>query len=54
MNKKLGLRLLEERVLTIPSFLFRYYRKIGLTDIECMVILHLYTFIQEGKTFPTY
>ncbi len=54
MNKKLGLRLLEERVLTIPSFLFRYYRKIGLTDIECMIILHLYTFIQEGKTFPTY
>lgn len=54
MNKKKVLQLLEEGVITIPSFLFRYYRKIGLTDIECMVILHLYAYIQEGKAFPTY
>lgn len=54
MNKKIGLQMLEEGVVAIPSFLFRYYRKIGLTDIECMVILHLYAFIEKGKEFPTH
>ncbi|WP_062356434.1 DnaD domain-containing protein [Bacillus kwashiorkori] len=53
MNKQILLELLEEGVVTIPSFLFKYYRKMQLTDIECMLLLHVHTFIQQGNHFPT-
>ncbi len=53
MNKNTFLSWIEEGVISIPSFLFRYYKKIGLTDIECMVILHIFNFIEKGKEFPT-
>lgn len=53
MNKNMFLSWIEEGVIAIPSFLFSYYKKIGLSDIECMVILQIYHFIEKGKDFPT-
>ena len=52
MDKKMFLSWIEEGVVPIPSFLFTYYKKIGLTDLECMVLLHIYTFIKKGNDFP--
>ncbi|MCU9593666.1 DnaD domain-containing protein [Caldibacillus thermolactis] len=54
MDKKMFLSWIEEGVVPIPSFLFTYYKKIGLTDLECMVLLHIYTFIKKGNDFPTH
>ncbi|NCU16414.1 DnaD domain-containing protein [Pallidibacillus pasinlerensis] len=54
MYKKMFLSWIEEGVVSIPSFLFSYYKKIGLTDLECMTLLHIYSFIENGNDFPTH
>ncbi|WAA13733.1 DnaD domain-containing protein [Fervidibacillus halotolerans] len=54
MNKNLIVSLMKDGVVTIPSFLFQYYKRIGLSDIECMLILHLQIFLEEGNEFPTH
>lgn len=45
---------IEEGVVAIPSFLFSHYKKIGLSDVECMVLLHIHTFLEKGQEFPTH
>lgn len=54
MTKNAFLTWIEEGSITIPSFLFSYYKKIGLTDVECMMLLHIHQFIQKGIDFPTH
>lgn len=42
-----------EGSISIPKFLMNYYAKLGLDEIEFMVLLHVYTFIESGNSFPT-
>ncbi|MGC4376322.1 DnaD domain-containing protein [Fictibacillus sp. Mic-4] len=42
-----------EGTISIPKVLLRYYRTLGLKDEECMLLLHVYTFIESGTPFPT-
>ncbi len=53
MEKALFLKWLSEGTVSIPHVLFKHYRAIGLQDEECMLILHVHTFIESGNPFPT-
>jgi DNA replication protein len=61
MNKKAEARLkqammqgIKDGHLSVPNILFKLYAKIGLTDIQAMLILHILSFQQkEDKLFPT-
>lgn len=44
---------IEEGVVSIPSFLLNHYKKIGLTDLECMLLIHVYAYLDRGNDFPT-
>ncbi len=54
MKKEAFLSWVEEGIITIPSFLFQYYKEIGLNDTECMVILQIQSFLEKGTGFPTH
>jgi DNA replication protein len=61
MDKKAEARLkqammqgIKEGHLSVPNILFKFYAKLGLTDIQAMLILHILSFQQkEDKLFPT-
>ncbi|MCU9613680.1 DnaD domain-containing protein [Caldibacillus lycopersici] len=53
MKNNIILSWIEEGVVSIPSFLFSEYKSIGLTDLECMLILQLHAFMEKGNSFPT-
>lgn len=53
MEKALFLKWLSEGTISIPHVLFKHYRSIGLQDEECMLLLHVHTFIESGNPFPT-
>lgn len=38
---------------SIPSLLLQYYKEIGLNEEECMLLIHVHSFIQKGNQFPT-
>ncbi|HJV30930.1 MAG TPA: DnaD domain-containing protein [Bacillales bacterium] len=44
---------MEEGNLVLPSILFMEYSKLKLNEIECMLLLHIQTFIEKGNDFPT-
>ncbi len=54
MKKNALLSWVKEGSITVPSFLFSYYKKIGLTDVECMLLLQIYSFLEKGYEFPTH
>jgi len=39
--------------IAIPKLLLYHYKRLGLTEIEFMVLLHLHSFLEEGISFPT-
>lgn len=43
----------EQKQVTIPSLFFQYYKQIGVSDEEAMMILHVLAFQTEGNDFPT-
>jgi DNA replication protein len=43
---------LKEGTMSIPSFLFTHYKKIGLNEQEMMMLLQLQNFIDKGNGFP--
>jgi DNA replication protein len=45
--------LIKDGTITFSKLLFRHYRKLKLTDMEFLLLLHLHVLIQEGKTLPT-
>lgn len=47
------LQLLQEGATSIINALLKKYKRMGLTDEEMMLIIHLLSFQQEGNTFPT-
>lgn len=53
MEKALFFKWLSEGTISIPHVLFKHYRSIGLQDEECMLLLHVHTYIESGNPFPT-
>lgn len=53
MKKKVMIQWFEQGSIAIPKLLMIHYRKMGLNEIEFMVLLHVHTFLESGKTFPT-
>jgi DNA replication protein len=47
------LHMLEAGTTSLPNLILQYYRRIGLSDEEMMLIIHLLGFKAEGKLFPT-
>jgi DNA replication protein len=52
-NRNLLMKWLQEGSIAIPKLLINNYKKIGLNELEMMVVLHVHTFIESGNTFPT-
>lgn len=44
---------LQEGNISIPAVLFTEYRNINLNEYELMLIIHMMTFLEKGKEFPT-
>ena len=54
MNEMNRLRMWTEQPhVVIPSYLFKYYKQLQITDDEALIVLHLCSFLQEGIEFPT-
>lgn len=44
---------MEEGYVSIPLVLLKYYPLIGINEEECMMLIHIHSFIEKGNTFPT-
>jgi DNA replication protein len=53
MNGNLFEKWMSEGSISIPKMLLKSYKKIGLTDSECMLFIQLYVSIESGNYFPT-
>lgn len=53
MKKKIMLEWFEQGSIVIPKLLMLHYKKLGLNEIEFMVLLHVHTFLESGNSFPT-
>lgn len=53
MMKASLLSWIQEGNITIPTILFSEYRNLNINEYELILIIHLLTFIQKGKEFPT-
>ncbi|MBO9128211.1 DnaD domain-containing protein [Bacillus sp. 165] len=53
MKKKFMLEWFEQGSIAIPKLLMNNYKKLGLNEMEFMVILHIHTFLECGNSFPT-
>ncbi|KZE66209.1 DNA replication protein DnaD [Fictibacillus phosphorivorans] len=53
MNGTLFERWMAEGSVSIPNMLVKTYKKIGLTDNECMLFIQLHVFVESGNYFPT-
>ncbi|ADU30175.1 DnaD domain-containing protein [Evansella cellulosilytica] len=52
-NKEIIINQLIDEPLTIPSVLIKNYAKLGLTEGQLVLLLHLRKYMQEGNSFPT-
>ena len=54
MNEMNRLRMWTEQPhVVIPSYLFKFYKELQITDDEALILLHLCSFLEEGIDFPT-
>lgn len=53
MNKEILFSWYEEGSLAIPKILLNTYVSLGLTEEEVMLLIHVYSFINSGQSFPT-
>ncbi|WNB93760.1 DnaD domain-containing protein [Bacillus sp. NEB1478] len=53
MNENLFEKWMSEGSISIPNMLLKYYKKIGLTDNECMLFIQLHVSLDSGNYFPT-
>lgn len=53
MKKEQFIEFLEEGNLSIPNYLMNNYVKLGLNEKEFLLILHVHSFVESGKIFPT-
>ncbi len=53
MDRKLMINWINEGNISIPVRLLQDYRKLTLTESEVMLLIHVYSFLQKGNSFPT-
>ncbi|WP_102345809.1 DnaD domain-containing protein [Bacillus sp. Marseille-P3661] len=53
MKQERVLNILSEGSIAIPRLLIRHYKDLGLNEEEFMLLLHIYSAIDSGNTFPT-
>ncbi|ETT81116.1 DnaD domain-containing protein [Viridibacillus sp. FSL R5-0477] len=44
---------IEQGNVTISQLFFKFYKELGIQDLDAMLIMHLTAFHEEGNTFPT-
>lgn len=53
MKKETMIEWITEGHISVPKVLLKHYTDIGLGEAECMLVLHVHTFLCEGNPFPT-
>ncbi|HEX6922914.1 MAG TPA: DnaD domain-containing protein [Bacillales bacterium] len=53
MKKEMMIQWMTEGHISVPKALLKHYTDIGLSEGECMLLLHVHSFITEGNDFPT-
>ncbi|MFA8438032.1 DnaD domain-containing protein [Pueribacillus sp. YX66] len=53
MKKELLEKWFNEGAISIPNLLLQHYKQIDMNEIECMLIIQIYSFISKGIHFPT-
>lgn len=53
MDRNILINWLNKGSVSIPIQLIENYKKLGLFENEVMLLIHVYTFIQRGTSFPT-
>ncbi|MFC7370548.1 DnaD domain-containing protein [Fictibacillus iocasae] len=53
MKNELFERWMQQGNVTVPKMLLTHYSRIGLSETECMLILQLHSFLEDGNVFPT-
>ncbi|WP_096434910.1 DnaD domain-containing protein [Alteribacter populi] len=53
MNNELSVQLIMNNPLSLPAILVEYYAKIGISEQEMMLLIHVKHFAQQGDAFPT-
>ncbi|KHD84518.1 DnaD domain-containing protein [Heyndrickxia ginsengihumi] len=53
MDKELMMSWLEQGVLSIPQLLLKKYKQLGLNETELVLLLQVYSFLEDGIYFPT-
>lgn len=53
MKHNIMVEWMEQGSIAIPKLLMNHYKNIGLNEMEFMVVLHVHTFLESGKSFPT-
>ncbi|MBB5173588.1 DnaD domain-containing protein [Texcoconibacillus texcoconensis] len=53
MNKQLLINWIQEGTVSLPARLLKTYRTLGIDERELVLIIHIYSFLDEGVTFPT-
>lgn len=53
MGKEILAIWMKKGMISIPQILMTHYRKIGLDEVELILILQVISFLEEGKDFPT-
>lgn len=53
MKKETMIEWMTEGHLSVPKVLLKHYTDVGLSEAECMLVLHVHAFLSEGNSFPT-
>ena len=53
MEKQILIELITKGQVSVPRLLLENYNQIGLNEQECLLIMHIYTSINDGNPFPT-
>lgn len=51
--KEIFIQWMREGNITIPYALLNHYKQLGLNEEELVLLLHVYSFLEKGKEFPT-
>ncbi|MFT8871182.1 MAG: DnaD domain-containing protein [Sporolactobacillus sp.] len=54
MTTKFLLDLMLRGSVSVPALLIEHYRRIGLNEQECMLLIELHAFLASGTDFPTF
>ncbi|MEW9500179.1 DnaD domain-containing protein [Jeotgalibacillus marinus] len=44
---------IKEGQVSIPAILLKNYSLLGINETECMMLIHIHTYIEKGNSFPT-